>query len=380
MIDVQCFAGGMTLGVAQAGFELVGKREMPPEPGFGTPLLEANRHLLGNRWQAQATLPEEWQPYQVPLVISNPPCSGFSGLTAGIKSFHGMDSPINKCMWETVRFAAKCNPDIVIFESVQGAYSKGRPLMLALREELERLTLRGWDLYHVKHNVSTLGGFCTRRRYFWTAVREGLPFDVEYPAVSTPRTVKDAIGDLVGVPLGWEADPELGRPDGHALGKQGLRDVRKCDFLQPYWGEGETLDKAAWRFLEANPSLPTDIFPPRNEEKLRLMGSWYFTQPNKMHWEKPGRVIDGGSFGRFYHPLLHRTISFREGARIMGYPDDWSLLPIKDHRIGDNWLGKGVCPTAGRWIGDAARRALTGETKVQGGELIGERERLIWVK
>ena len=54
-IDALGFAGGFTLGMVQAGFELVGKREM--KGGFGVPNCEANRHLLGNGWRSEAIDP-----------------------------------------------------------------------------------------------------------------------------------------------------------------------------------------------------------------------------------------------------------------------------------------------------------------------------------
>lgn len=72
-VDVLGFAGGFTLGVVQAGFELVGKREM--KGGFGVANCEANRALLGNGWKSQAVDPAEWEVLPAELVFGNPPCS-----------------------------------------------------------------------------------------------------------------------------------------------------------------------------------------------------------------------------------------------------------------------------------------------------------------
>lgn len=73
-IDVMSFAGGFTLGMVNAGFELVGKRELPG--GFGISNCEANRHLLGNMWNAQACEPTEWEVMpNIEVVFGNPPCS-----------------------------------------------------------------------------------------------------------------------------------------------------------------------------------------------------------------------------------------------------------------------------------------------------------------
>jgi hypothetical protein len=74
-IDVQCFAGGLSLGMTQAGMTLVHKAEDPG--GFGIAMNEANRGLLGDAWESQASLPEEWEvpSGRADVVASNPPCS-----------------------------------------------------------------------------------------------------------------------------------------------------------------------------------------------------------------------------------------------------------------------------------------------------------------
>lgn len=73
-LDVMGFAGGFTLGMAQAGFELAGKREMPG--GFGVANCHANRHLLGNEWETQVGPPETWEVMpNIHAITGNPPCS-----------------------------------------------------------------------------------------------------------------------------------------------------------------------------------------------------------------------------------------------------------------------------------------------------------------
>jgi hypothetical protein len=73
-LDAHGFAGGFTLGAVQAGLELVGKRETAP---FGVANMEANRHLLGDRWQTQVDPDyEAWEVSQDAVaVLGNPPCS-----------------------------------------------------------------------------------------------------------------------------------------------------------------------------------------------------------------------------------------------------------------------------------------------------------------
>jgi len=173
-VDVHGFGGGFTLGAVRAGFELVGKKSR--EVGFGVLNTLANRDLLGHGWEAQSDEPHLWDPIEdVQLVFGNPPCSGFSTLSR--KDFRGVNSTINECMWELVRYAAKVAPEMVIFESVQQAFTQGKPLMRALHQMLCETTGHKYVLYHVLHNNATLGGASIRRRYFWVASR--VPFGVQ---------------------------------------------------------------------------------------------------------------------------------------------------------------------------------------------------------
>lgn len=60
--------------MAQAGFELVGKREL--KGAFGAANCEANRHLLGYNWKTQAGEPESWEVIPgTDVCFGNPPCS-----------------------------------------------------------------------------------------------------------------------------------------------------------------------------------------------------------------------------------------------------------------------------------------------------------------
>lgn len=167
-VDVHGFGGGFTLGAVQAGWELVAKKSR--YVGFGVLNTLANRQLLGDHWESQAEPPDHWTVEDdVQMVFGNPPCSGFSTLSP--KKFRGEDSVINECMWELVTYAGRVSPEIVIFESVQQAYTQGRGLMRQLRDKLEEMTGLRYQLYHVLMNNASTGGCSIRKRYFWVASR-----------------------------------------------------------------------------------------------------------------------------------------------------------------------------------------------------------------
>lgn len=393
-VDAQCFAGGFTLGMVQAGFELVGKREM--KGGFGVGNCEVNRHLLGDAWRAEATDYTEWS---VPaagaqVVAGNPPCSGFSVMSA--KGFRGADSTINHCMWAFVDYAARVRPEVAVFESVQLAakVGEGRELMKALRLKLEELTGDAYHLYHVMHNAYSVGGAAMRKRYFWLASR--VPFGIEEPGVTAYPTLNDVIGDLQNMPLQWQAQQYDDTPpswwaqprrnsgahgvepmtvDGHMNGESPLHD-RIRELIE--WAEmrpREPIQNALRRCYEKHGELPP-LWRYSQEKLVQRDFFQGYTAPVRWDGTYPARVITGGAIGCVIHPNLDRTITHRETARIMGFPDDWLIDPIPRGGLAITW-GKGITVDCGRWIGEWIAHALDRNPGSYSGVEVGDRESLI---
>lgn len=384
-VDCMGFAGGFTLGVVQAGFDLAGKRELPG--GFGVASCEANRHLLGTRWTAEACDPAEWTvpPGGADVVFGNPPCSGFSVMSS--REFRGADSKINFCMWEFIGYVARVRPRVAVFESVQQARNRpdGLDLMRRLRRHLEDLTGDEWNLTHVRHNAYVVGGAAERRRYFWVASR--VPFGVDVPRVTRFPTLREVIGDLVNLGDTWQPQPYRcpptwwsaprrspdGTVDGHRVHRTPLTS-RVADLLRGVpWNPRESISTVARRYRETHGKLPVS-FATTEAKILANEFRMGFTTPVRWDGDRPARVITGGSLVMVIHPDLDRMITHREAARVLGFPDDWLVEPLRATSGLTMTWGKGITVDCGRWIADCVRRALDGEPDPHRGELIGERE------
>jgi len=381
-VDCLGFAGGFTLGVVQAGLELVGKRELPG--GFGLANCEANRTLLGDRWHAEVGPGETWSRVDADVVIGNPPCSGFSVMTD--KRWRGIDAKVNACMHAFANYVAKVRPQIAVMESVRVAYTTGRPLMQELRANVEAKTGLRYDQWHVFQNAIDLGGAAVRPRYFMVMLQ--VPFGVEYPRVRTP-TVRDVIGDLEGLEPTWEAQPyrrppswwaaqarsDTGVVDGH-IGIRSPYVTRSLALLHANggWPQGWPIAKLLKHYYDTHDGTVPEIWEsylPKLLDKEWFMG---FTTMVRWHEDRPARVITGGGLGSVLHPWLPRTITHRETARIMGFPDDWRILPLRGASGLQQTWGKGITTQTGRWIADWARRALDGMPGDVTGDKVGERE------
>jgi hypothetical protein len=74
-VACQSFAGGMDVGLTQAGFKLIHKVEQGPGLGFGMANCLANRHILGSDWTHEAGDYQAWAAPHADVLAANPPCS-----------------------------------------------------------------------------------------------------------------------------------------------------------------------------------------------------------------------------------------------------------------------------------------------------------------
>jgi site-specific DNA-cytosine methylase len=420
-VSVHGFGGGFTLGAVQAGFDL--EATMSRQVGFGVYSTLANRHLLGQHWPSIAGPPETWDTMEADMIFGNPPCSGFSTLSS--KGFRGLTSPINEYMWELIRYAGRVKPAIVVWESVQGTFRQGLPLMRQLHDELQRISGLDYHLTHVLHNNASVGGVSNRKRYFWVASR--VPFGVEVGGVD-PNTgvfrdlknevvpvMDDALLDLEGLRLTMAEQPYKGVQwvgefvdddwdmqyravvqhstdwarremhdgsgmiDGHDIYRSPTLARAQQLMALEEWPSGENMGKVMKRFYER-----TGALPPRSWEYItkdsegnpvtkakRLIDTDFFMGVNQVmrwHGDRLANVITGGGVHLVLHPREDRTLTHREVARIQGFPDAWKIWPVRNVAdIGPAW-GKGVPVQAGRWIAYWAKESLEGRP----GSIVGD--------
>lgn len=390
-VDCQGLAGAWTLGTVRTGqFDLVGRKTLPG--GFGDVVVEDNRHLLPGDWGVQVGDPHSsWDPeVGVGYLCGTPPCSGFSLLNRSKgKNARGASSDINTCMRELVTYASTCTgldgqpgPEIVSFESVQGAYSAGRDLMLSFRDILgERYTL-----HHVLMSGSSVGSAQMRHRYFPVFAR--IPFGVDTPSVEDlPEgrvvTYDDAIGDLWGSneKLQWEGQPYR-RSESEWVKAKGLRPGKRFenhvtvekgwmkelieDVCDRGWTPGFDLPRACIELGYRPERIERSWIP--EEEQYR---GWNW--PMRPRPDRPGYVLTGSGMTSFIHPRRPRNFTVAECSRLMGYPDDWSWRQAKNPGMASMWIGK-CCPVqSGQWISDWVARAIREEPGAAG-EAVGERE------
>jgi site-specific DNA-cytosine methylase len=264
--------------------------------------------------------------------------------------------------------------------------------MLSLREKLERESGMQYGLTHILHTARACGNPQLRQRYLFVAHR--VPFGVEPPHLEYLPMVQDAIDDLRDLPEQWEDQPivrpafssyatALRRSDGLGDGHIGLNNTnsnRVKDVLAAVeWSEGELQNVVVKRMHDAGMELPP-VWERRRDHFVRNGFNMGFHQPSRLRRNHTAPVCTGAAMDHFVHYAEDRLLTHREICRLMGYPDDWRVEPLRDSKgLRQTW-GKGVTVQVGQWIGPWLKAALDGNPGSMTGELIGDRERLINVK
>lgn len=278
-----------------------------------------------------------------------------------------------------MKYASQCTgsdglrgPQIVAFESVQQAFTIGRPLMEQYLGYLnEHTTMLGqshglYRLTNVLMSGASSGSASERRRYFWVAHR--VPFGVGStpprgrswaPGVETKNrvvTVRDAIDDLRELPLGeW---PDVA-PTSPKLGLEILCMERAG------WVPGMTLRDACFLLMDRHklPAAARDRWFDPN------MCWRNFAGPKVIRPDEPAPVVTGGSRSDFMHYALPRFLTVHELARLMDLPDEW-VIPGKSISQAVALIGKNAPIESLRWLTQWVRQSLLGHPGPLTGDLV----------
>ena len=340
----QDYAGGFSVAMRRAGFEITHKVEQPDK--FGLDAYRMNLALFGGP-ATSASHADSWpHASDINVLFGNPPCSAFSLLTQDPKfregGSSGAEARQNHCMWDLIDMGVRLNPDVVMFESVQraGRSGEGRKLMLMLRDRLEQGTGVDWHLTHVFLNALSVGGAQNRPRYFFVATKAG-PVSMP-PAKGYARPLKDIIGDLVdrvepSGPYSWSTSPRM---------------QRLAALAEVYWPQGRAADEA----LPVAREMGFEGHIGRSDAIRCPFTAW------RWKWDAPPGVVTGGFMDDHVHPIRARGFTHAEAARLMGLPDEYDLSGIVAAKTrGRSYYGKATSVEPAHWVARGIMGYLTNQ-------------------
>lgn len=300
-IDLFCGAGGLTLGLANAGFKVIAGVEVSPIAAEtyranhpNVKLFECDiRKLAADEILSNLNL----KPGDLDLLAGCPPCQGFSTQRTRNKVAAVKDDR-NELIFEFLRFVEITLPKTIMLENVPGLAKDWR--ISTLREKLEGLGYIINEEFAQIKDAANFGVPQRRRRLLVKASRLGV---INNPQPSPIKnTVRNAISQL---PIPGTSGDHL-----HDILENRSEKVRKIISLVPKDG-GSRSDIPRDYWLECHK---------RNEGSYRDVYG-------RMPWDDVAPTITGGchnpSKGRFIHPAQDRAITLREAAILQTFPDNY---------------------------------------------------------
>ena len=294
LIDLFAGAGGLSIGLEQAGFKLVAATDWDH---WSCETLRANHK---GAFVAEGDINEvdlddfagKLSADEVDLIVGGPPCQGFSALGKRSKS-----DPRNQLWRQYMRFVEYFNPKVFLMENV--------PELLK-SEEYAQIKKTAEKLgYQVKEKILFAPdyGVPQKGEPKFPNPTHALPGQMTLDNYNCApwKNVRDAISDL---PLD---------PDGNN------------------WHVGRNPTKKSLKRYKSVPpggnrfNLPQDLMPECWKRKKTGSTDVF----GRLEWDKPSLTVRTEFFkpekGRYLHPEAHRPITIREAARLQTIPDSYIL-------------------------------------------------------
>lgn len=298
-IDLFSGCGGLTVGLKQAGFRVIGAVDVDP---LSVETYRAN-HPEVRIWQMDIRDIEVSElrellgveKGQLDLLAGCPPCQGFSTIRT-LNGHRHVNDPRNDLVYELLRFVEGFHPKAVMMENVPGLAKDKR-----LRDVCRQLAKLGYSAHYRVLNAAEYGVPQRRSRMILLGSRLG---PVEFTAPKSNRlTVRDAIGWLPEP--GQSGDPLHDAPE--------RRSQPVMDLI---------------RRIPSNGGSRTDLgFDDQLDCHKKCNG--FRDVYGRMAWDGVAPTITSGcinpSKGRFLHPVQHRAITLREAALLQSFPPEYSF-------------------------------------------------------
>ena len=293
-VDLFSGCGGLTLGLKQAGFNVLGAVDIDP---LSNETYRTNhkdvavwekdiRELNPTVIRSALTLEKG----ELDLLAGCPPCQGFSTMKTMNGSISTND-PRNDLLLEVLRFVDVLLPRSIMIENVPGLVEDERFTVFC--KHLEKAGYRGVPRIM---NAAEYGVPQRRRRLIYLA---GLRMEIPF-AVGTSRavTVKEAIGGLPK--MGESGDPIHDMPE--------KRTPKVMQLI---------------RRIPKDGGSRTDL-PKEDQLDCHKRCNGFKDVYGRMAWDEVAPTITTGCFnpskGRFLHPVEDRAITMREAALLQGFP------------------------------------------------------------
>lgn len=343
VVDLFSGAGGFHIGFRNAGFNVVLSNDINPQVKLthqhnykDIPFTDRNiRELSGEEIKTLAGV------NKIDVLIGGPPCQGFS--TIGNRVSSDPNKRYNKderndLVFEFIRMVKELQPKYFVMENVKGITTINKGVFFkVVMDEFNKL-----DGYKVDYCIMNVADY-------------GVP-QVRY------RTI------IIGNRLGH--DIEFPEPTHSQEGENGLKKWERCwDVLEDLCELNESKEFnhvplrhtekniARYKYIPEGGRLPEKDLPP--ELYRKNFGNTF----KRLHREQPALTMVPGNDAFPIHPVLHRSLTVREAARIQGFSDD--IIFMGNRRQQGHQVGNAVPPAFAKIIANTIKGRIEEDINVK---------------
>lgn len=337
-IESFCGPGGLSLGLAWAGFDVLFSFDYDKYAvethlaNLSGKCIQIDARELDGDAILEATKLEAGD---LALFAGGPPCQGFSKQRRGAH----LGDDRNDLVLEYVRMVEHLQPRYFMFENVAVfGQARGKKYLA----EMER-RLRSYELTPAFYNSADYGVPQTRERFILVGRRldQSGKFSIPKPTLNKWLTLADVLSDMPEPPLDYSE--HLDFPN-HQRARVTQLNIDRFSHVPQGGG---------WQ------DIPEHLRLDCHKNSDSKTGGWPDVY-GRLKWNGQCPTITGGfdSFtrGRYGHPLFNRPLTPREAARIQGFPDSYRFHGTR----GDirSQIGNVVPPPLAEAVGLEILRAL----------------------
>ena len=344
-IESFCGAGGMSIGLKNAGFNVklafdINEYAVRTYRGsIGTECIDGDASKLSASDLIERSGVKAGE---LSLFTGGPPCQGFSKQRRGA---HVFEDPRNELINDYIRFVQELVPKAFILENVAIFGQKRGEKHLAALESL----LIDYVLYPHFYNAADFGVAQTRQRFILVGIHKSinLPYSKPLPTVEKWITVGEAIGDIPEPPIDYAVHEKYFN---HQRARVTQENIERFSHVPQGGG---------WQ------DIPYDLRLKCHKKTDVKSGGWPDVY-GRLCWDGQCPTITAGfdSFtrGRYGHPLQDRPITPREAARLQGFPDEIHFMGSRQEVRYQ--IGNAVPPPLAEAIGRQILRIFEGDTSL----------------
>ncbi len=340
-IDLFCGAGGASVGLKNAGFDILLSLDFEP--------IAIETYKLNHKKTTKHILCEDIKDLstnkvleltglkkgELDLLAGCPPCQGFSSMRTKNGKVE-INDPRNDLVFEFMRFVRDLLPKSIMMENVPGLAKDYR--MEEVLKELKELGYNVDENTVQVVNTADYGVPQRRRRMILTTVLNDV-FTLEKPNLKK-QTVRDTIG-------GENTLPEPGKSNDPIHDWVTKRTQKMLDYFEVLPKDGGSradTPKEYWR--------PCHLKYPQGFKDVY----------GRMKWDDVSPTITGGcdnpSKGRFIHPEQNRAITLREAALLQSFPKNYKFATSKGKTGISLMIGNAIPPKFIEYISKSIKQAL----------------------